>query len=84
MEQSGAVAISADIERISKERTTIFAKERTDAGLSDQDRQRLKAIERELDEAYDALRRERAVHTARRFDHESNLLRGRIPHPFRP
>jgi hypothetical protein len=68
--------LARSIERLAAERTAIFIKDRTDAGPSEESKARLKAIETELDECYNALRHERAVHTALRFDREGVLLRG--------
>jgi len=55
------------INRLATERTTLFAKAGTNARMSQPDRQRLKDIERELDECFLVRRQQRAARDARRF-----------------
>jgi hypothetical protein len=61
--------------RLAAERGVLFEKAGTNAGLSVEDQQRLKTIERELDECFLARRRQRAVHDAHRFDRDLPILR---------
>jgi Protein of unknown function (DUF2630) len=63
------------IERLSAERIALFARAGAGAHVSETDRSRLKAIERELDERFLELRRLRAVRDAGRFDGESPVSR---------
>jgi hypothetical protein len=64
---SDAVGLDRRLNRLAAERSTLFAKAGTDAGLSSSDRQRLKDIERELDDCFSLRRQQRAARDARRF-----------------
>jgi hypothetical protein len=55
------------VNRLAAERTTLFAKASTNAGLSKSEQQRLKDIERELDDCFGLRRQQRAARDARRF-----------------
>jgi hypothetical protein len=60
-------AVERDLARLTTERTELFARAGTDAGLSKDDQSRLSAIERELDACFLAVRTRRAAVDARRF-----------------
>jgi hypothetical protein len=62
-----AVGLDRRLNRLATERSTLFAKAGTDVGLSSSDRQRLKDIERELDDCFSQRRLQRAARDARRF-----------------
>jgi hypothetical protein len=62
--------------RLATERGVLFDKAGASFGLSDVDHQRLKEIERELDECFLERRRKRAVRDARRFDRDAPIPRG--------
>jgi hypothetical protein len=66
---AGAHAAGLDrrLNRLATERTTLFAKAGTGAGLSKSEQQRLKDIERELDGCFALRRQQRADRDARRF-----------------
>jgi hypothetical protein len=63
------------LERLASERTALFASGALNAGRTAEAQARLSAIERELDEAYIALRSQRAVRDAERFTNEERRLR---------
>ena len=65
------------IERLSAERIELFAHS-GDSTSNKLARERLKTIERELDECYLAVRETRAVRDAERFVGEDRSLRGRL------
>ena len=62
-----AVGLDRRLNLLATERSTLFAKAGTDAGLSSSDRQRLKDIERELDDCFNLRRQQRAARDVRRF-----------------
>jgi hypothetical protein len=64
--------------RLAAERGELFGKAGNNFGLSGNDQQRLRAVERELDECFDVRRRQRAANNVRRFDRESPV-RGGLP-----
>jgi hypothetical protein len=64
------------LEKLSTERTALFAQAGASAGLSKADHARLGVVERELDECFNAVRRLRAERDARRFTLEGPM-RGR-------
>jgi hypothetical protein len=68
--------------RLATERAALFEKAGDPVGLSVAEQQRLKVIERELDECFLARRRERALADARRFDRDAPFIR-RVPRPSR-
>jgi hypothetical protein len=55
------------VNRLATERTTLFAKAGSNTGMTQADRQRLKDIERELDDCFAVRREQRAARDARRF-----------------
>ena len=61
--------------RLAAERGVLFEKAGVRNGLSDAEQQRLKAVERELDECFLARRQQRALQDARRFDRDLPILR---------
>jgi hypothetical protein len=61
--------------RLATERAALFEKAGAVARLSVAEQQRLKLIERQLDECFLARRRERAAADARRFDRDSPFIR---------
>ena len=63
------------VERLASERLALFGSAGANAGRSAVAQARLIAIERELDEAYSAVREQRAVRDAARFTNEDRLLR---------
>jgi hypothetical protein len=63
------------MERLATERGVLFEKAGGRNGLSDADQQRLKVVERELDECFLARRQQRALHDARRFDRDLPIPR---------
>jgi hypothetical protein len=71
------------IEKLSEERVRLFARAGVNMSTAElaADATRLKAIERELDECFMALRRSRATRDARRFGAEDRFLRSRIDRP---
>jgi hypothetical protein len=69
-------ALERRLEKLSTERTELFALAGTAAGLSKADQARLATVEQELDECFLAVRRLRAERDARRFTLEGPL-RGR-------
>jgi hypothetical protein len=71
-----AVGLERRLARLAEERTTLFARAGTTSGLSKDEHARLGVVERELDECFNAVRRQRAERDARRFTMEGPL-RGR-------
>jgi len=61
-----APGLDRRVNRLAAERATLFSKAAT-AGLSQAERQRIKDIERELDECFVLRRQQRAARDARRF-----------------
>jgi hypothetical protein len=61
--------------RLAAERGGLFEKAGERSGLSASEQQRLKVVERELDECFLARRQQRALHDARRFDRDLPILR---------
>jgi Protein of unknown function (DUF2630) len=62
--------------RLASERGVLFDKAGATLGLSDTEQQRLKVVERELDECFLERRRRRAVRDAHRFDRDTPIARG--------
>jgi hypothetical protein len=62
--------------RLAHERGVLFEKAGTKIGLTPHDHERLKSIERELDECFLVRRRMRASDDARRFESEVRIPRG--------
>ena len=57
--------------QLAEERTALFDKAGSSSGLTTRDHERLRSVERELDECFLARRRQRALIDARRFDADS-------------
>jgi hypothetical protein len=68
-------ALSRRLTTLANDRATLFTKSGKSHGLSPADQQKLAAIERELDETFNALRVRRADLDARRFDRERPFFR---------
>ena len=62
-----ALGLDRRVNRLAAERATLFSKAATNTGLSQTERQRIKDIERELDECFVLRRQQRAARDARRF-----------------
>jgi hypothetical protein len=62
-----ASGLDRRVNRLAAERATLFSKAATHPGLSQTQRQRVKDIERELDECFVLRRQQRATRDARRF-----------------
>jgi hypothetical protein len=71
-ESIDAPGLDGRVNRLAAERTTLFRKAGTTSGLSDPERARLKAIERELDDCFTLRRQQRAARDARRFSRYSS------------
>jgi hypothetical protein len=75
----GAAAERARLERqlnqLANERSALFDKAGASFGLSNDDQQRLTAVEHELDECFRARRQLRADRDAQRFDREQPFIR---------
>lgn len=71
-------------ESLANERMTLFARANANSGLAPADHARLKAIEQELDDCFNALRRQRAAADVRRFDREDRRMRTAFPIRRRP
>jgi hypothetical protein len=65
--------------RLAEERTALFDKAGSSSGLTTRDQERLRSIERELDECFLTRRRQRAQFDARRFDADSLISRRPTP-----
>jgi hypothetical protein len=79
--RSGTAAdrrLESQVNRLATERGVLFDKAAEGFGLSAADRQRLHAIERELDECFLTRRQQRAERDADRFDREA-FVRRRLP-----
>jgi hypothetical protein len=61
--------------RLAAERGVLFDKAGTTSGLSGAEQERLKVIERELDECFLERRRKRAVRDSHRFDRDTPIVR---------
>ncbi len=71
-------SIERNLNRLANERTTLFTRSGQSFGLTVADQNRLKVVERELDEAFGALREMRAVRDATRFSREDPVVRRAI------
>ena len=71
-------SIERSVARLASERTTLFNRSGTSFGLSAADQNRLRVVERELDECFGALREMRAVRDASRFSREDPVVRRAI------
>jgi len=70
--------IERNLSRLANERTALFTRSGQSFGLTPADANRLKVVERELDEAFGALREMRAVRDATRFSREDPVVRRAI------
>jgi hypothetical protein len=70
--------IERNLARLATERTTLFTRSGQSFGLTPADQNRLKVVERELDEAFNSLREMRAVRDASRFSREDPVVRRAI------
>ena len=70
--------IERNLARLASERTSLFNRSGHSFGLSPVEQNRLRAIERELDESFGALREMRAVRDASRFSREDPVVRRAI------
>ncbi len=71
-------SIERNLARLATERTALFTRSGQSFGLTPADQNRLKVVERELDEAFGALREIRAVRDASRFSREDPVIRRAI------
>ena len=67
-------ALERRVNRLADERTTLFTKAGTHVGLSKVEHQRLKTVERELDDCFALRRKQRAARDARRFTSQRDWL----------
>ena len=65
--------------RLAEERTALFDKAGSRSGLTTREQERLRSVERELDECFLGRRRQRARFDARRFDNDSMIPRRPTP-----
>jgi len=70
--------IERNLSKLATERTALFNRSGQSFGLTPADQNRLKVVERELDEAFGALREMRAVRDASRFSREDPVVRRAI------
>jgi hypothetical protein len=71
-------SIERSVTRLASERSTLFGRSGSSFGLSAADQNRLRVVERELDECFGALREMRAVRDATRFSREDPVVRRAI------
>jgi len=71
-------SVERNLNRLAAERATLFTKSGQTFGLTAPDQNRLKVVERELDEAFVSLREMRAVRDASRFSREDPVVRRAI------
>jgi hypothetical protein len=71
-------SIERSVTRLASERSILFTRSGTSFGLSVADQNRLRIVERELDECFGALREMRAVRDATRFSREDPVVRRAI------
>lgn len=71
-------SIERSVTRLASERSTLFTRSGSSFGLSAVDQNRLRVVERELDECFGALREMRAVRDATRFSREDPVVRRAI------
>jgi hypothetical protein len=77
------VSAERRLARLADERTTLFARAGTVNGLSKDDHARLGAIERQIDECFLEIRRNRAARDADRFTAETHVIRRGLRPPSR-
>jgi hypothetical protein len=71
-------SIERNVNRLATERSSLFGRSGSSFGLSAADQNRLRVVERELDECFGALREIRAVRDASRFSREDPVVRRAI------
>jgi hypothetical protein len=71
-------SLERSVARLASERSTLFGRSGSSFGLSATDQNRLRVVERELDEWFCALREMRAVRDASRFSREDPVVRRAI------
>ena len=71
-------SLERNVARLASERTDLFTRSGSSFGLSPADQNRLKVVERELDECFGSLREMRAVRDATRFSREDPVVRRAI------
>jgi len=71
--------LESRLNRLATERGVLFDKAAGGFGLSGADKQRLHAVERELDECFLTRRQQRAARDADRFDRDAGLVRRARP-----
>jgi hypothetical protein len=72
-EAGDSASLERRVNRLATERSALFDRAGAHSGLSNAQQERLRSIERELDECFLARRRMRAVCDARRFDPYARL-----------
>jgi hypothetical protein len=70
--------LERNVSRLANERTALFTRSGQAFGLTPADQNRLKVVERELDECFGSLREMRAVRDATRFSREDPVVRRAI------
>ena len=70
--------LERNLTRLASERTALFTRSGTSFGLNAADQNRLRVVEREIDETFGALREMRAVRDASRFSREDPVVRRAI------
>jgi hypothetical protein len=70
--------LERSVARLATERSDLFIRSGSSFGLSAADQNRLKVVERELDECFGSLREMRAVRDATRFSREDPVVRRAI------
>jgi hypothetical protein len=68
-------SLERNVNRLAAERTALFSRSSNRMGLSPADQNRLRLIERELDESFTSLRRVRAALDVTRFAREDSVVR---------
>jgi hypothetical protein len=68
-------SVEREVARLASERTALFSRSGTGDGLTATEQGRLRAIERELDEQYLALRQMRAARDGARFAYQYPIAR---------
>jgi hypothetical protein len=80
-------SLERSVTRLADERAVLFSQSSHSFGLSDADQDRMRLIERELDDCFTSLRRIRAARDVTRFAREDPILRravGRAASATRP
>ena len=77
-------ALELRVARLAADRATLFQRANVNGSLTAPERARLTSTERDLDECFLALRRQRAIRDSRRFDLEHQVTRRGIGPPAPP